>query len=101
MFSASLDTPVLSNRLFSLPSSPLLVGQDGLSDPRGRKSAILSIHKPGFVFGDRRDATVQLLSEVYAQYGQDGILASLRKAFAPIRPIASHPAVAIGYNIAV
>jgi hypothetical protein len=65
------------------------------------RSAILSVHKPGFVFGNRRDARVQLLTELYAEYQQDALLSVIRKAFAPLRPIATHPAVAIGYNIAL
>ena len=65
------------------------------------KSAILSVQKSGFVFGDRRDARIQLLDQVYAEYQQDALLSVIRKAFAPLRPIASNAAVAIGYNIAL
>lgn len=65
------------------------------------KSAILSVQKGGFVFGDRRDARVQLLDQLYAEHQQDALLSVIRKDFKPIRPIASNAAVAIGYNIAV
>ena len=65
------------------------------------KSSILSVQKSGFVFGDRRDARIQLLDQVYAEYQQDALLSVIRKAFAPLRPIASNAAVAIGYNISI
>jgi HK97 family phage major capsid protein len=67
----------------------------------GGKSAIISVFKPGFVFGDRRDGRIQLLSELYAEYQQDALLSVIRKDFKPLRPIASHAAVAIGYDIAL
>jgi len=63
------------------------------------QSSVLSVQKSGFVFGDRRDARIQLLGEVYAEYQQDALLSVIRKAFAPLRPVASHAAVAIGYNL--
>jgi len=69
---------------------------DGVTTDR---SAILSVQKSGFVFGDRRDASIQLLTELYAEYQQDALLSVIRKTFAPWRPIASNAAVAIGYNI--
>lgn len=65
------------------------------------KSSILSVQKSGFVFGDRRDARVQLLDQIYAEYQQDALLSVIRKAFAPLRPIATNAAVAIGYNVAL
>lgn len=65
------------------------------------KSSILSVQKSGFVFGDRRDARIQLLGEIYAESQQDALLSVIRKAFAPVRPIASNAAVAIGYNLSV
>lgn len=64
-------------------------------------SSVLSVQKSGFVFGDRRDARIQLLGEVYAEYQQDALLSVIRKAFAPLRPIASNAAVAIGYNLSI
>ena len=65
------------------------------------KSSIMSVQKSGFVFGDRRDARIQLLGEIYAEYQQDALLSVIRKAFAPVRPIASNAAVAIGYNLSI
>ena len=64
-------------------------------------SAILSVQKSGFVFGDRRDARIQLLDQLYAEYQQDALLSVIRKAFAPLRPIATNASVALGYNIAL
>jgi HK97 family phage major capsid protein len=64
-------------------------------------SAVLSVQKSGFVFGDRRDASIQLLTEKYALSQQDALLSVIRKDFQPLRPIASNAAVAIGYNLLI
>ena len=76
-------------------------GVNGATTANNVKSAILSVQKSGFVFGDRRDARVQLLTELYAEYQQDALLSVIRKDFKPLRPIASNAAVAIGYNLAL
>ena len=74
-------------------------GENGAVSADNIKTAIMSVHKPGFVFGNRRDASIQLLTELYAKSQQDALLCVIRKDFQPVRPIASHAAVAIGYNI--
>jgi len=63
------------------------------------KSSILCVNRSGFIFGDRRDATVQILGELYAEYGQDAVLATLRKDFEPVFDITANALCAIGYNI--
>ena len=63
------------------------------------KTGLGCVHKPGFAFGDRRDVTMQVLTELYAEYQQDALLVTARKDFQPIRPIASHAAVAMGLDI--
>jgi len=75
-------------------------GVNGAVSADNIKSSILSVQKSGFVFGDRRDARIQLLSEKYAEEQQDALLSVIRKDFKALRPIASNAAVAIGYNIA-
>ncbi len=74
-------------------------GVNGAVSADNVKGAIACVQKSGFVFGDRRDATLQVLGELYAEYQQDALLVTMRKAFAPMRPIASNKAVALGYNI--
>lgn len=74
-------------------------GVNGAVSAENIKSSILSVYKPGFVFGDRRDASIQLLTELYAEYQQDALLCVIRKDFQPLRPIATNAAVAIGYNV--
>ncbi len=76
-------------------------GVNGAVSADNIKTSILSVQKSGFVFGDRRDARIQLLGEIYAEAQQDALLSVIRKAFAPLRPIASNAAVAIGYNVAL
>lgn len=74
-------------------------GVNGAVSADNIKTSILSVYKPGFVYGDRRDASIQLLTELYAAYQQDALLSVIRKDFQPLRPIATDAAVAIGYNI--
>lgn len=101
---------VLTGVLGYLAGSPIAVSEfcredlnasgayDGVTATQG---SILSIQKSGFVFGDRRDARIQLLDQLYAEYQQDALLCVIRKDFKPLRPIASNAAVAIGYNISL
>jgi len=71
---------------------------DGVTKTQG---SIICAHKPGFVYGDRRDVTLQVLNELYAEYQQDALLTTMRQDFQPVRPIATNAAVAIGYDIDV
>lgn len=63
------------------------------------KTGLACVHKPGFTFGDRRDVTMQVLTELYAEYQQDALLVTARKDFQPTRTISSNAAVAMGINI--
>jgi HK97 family phage major capsid protein len=64
------------------------------------KTEAITVFRPGWFQGERRGLTVQVLRELYAEYDQDAILVSLRRAFAPRFPIATEPLVAITYNLA-
>ena len=50
--------------------------------------------------GERRSQNIQVLRELYAEYDQDAILISLRRAFAARFPTATEPIVAVSYNVA-
>lgn len=99
---------ILTGQLGFLDGIPVLVSEfmrddlnsSGVNGASGNTLAALAcVHRPGFVFGDRRDTTVQVLRELYAEYDQDAVLVTSRQDFQPLRPIATHAAVAVGYNI--
>jgi HK97 family phage major capsid protein len=62
------------------------------------KTAALTVNTNCFVYGNRRALTLQMLRELYAEYDQDALAVSLRKAFAPIYPLATEKTVALTYN---
>jgi hypothetical protein len=62
------------------------------------ETVAISVYRPGFLRGSRRGVTVQVLRELYAEYDQDAIVASCRKAFVPRFP-STEKIVATTYNI--
>lgn len=64
------------------------------------RTEIITVYNRGFIVGERRSQNIQVLRELYAEYDQDAILISLRRAFAPRFPIATEPIVAVAYNVA-
>lgn len=103
---------ILTGQLGVLDGSPVLVsefmkenldetGVNGATAANNVKTSIVCVNRNGFVFGDRRDTTVQVLSELYAESDQDAILVTMRQDFQPVRAIASNALVAVGYNISL
>jgi len=72
--------------------------QDGVTTNR---TETLTVNRRGYLIGDRRETSIQVLRELYAEYDQDAILATIRKAFTPRFPSATETTVAITYNQAV
>jgi HK97 family phage major capsid protein len=63
------------------------------------RSIAITTNRRGFLVGNRRTVTVQLLTELYAEYDQDAITVSHRKAF--VKRYASADNVhAVTYNLA-
>lgn len=109
---AGPQATILTGQLGFLDGSPVLVsefmkenlnatGVNGAVSADNITSSIVYVHRPSMVYGDRRDTTVQVLSELYAESDQDAILVTMRQDFQPIRAIASNPAVAVGYNVSL
>ena len=57
------------------------------------------VHRPSFLFGDRRSITIQIGRELYMETGQDVIVATVRETFKPMQDETAEPIVALGYNI--
>jgi hypothetical protein len=64
------------------------------------RTEIVTVYNRGFIVGEKRGQNIQVLRELYAEYDQDAILISLRRAFAARFPTATEPIVAVSYNIA-
>jgi hypothetical protein len=69
---------------------------DGVTTTKG---GLLLVNKNGYVVGERRQASVQILRELYAESDQDAVITKERVAFSPTYPVASNSTVAFGYNI--
>lgn len=74
------------------------LGAAGVYAAASTKTVALTVYTKGFVRGVRRNTTVQLLKELYAEADQDGIIVTEREAFASRYP--GEPVVAASYNIA-
>jgi hypothetical protein len=99
---------ILTGELGKLDGAPLVVSEyvrqdlnasgvhDGVTATR---TVALTVHRGGFVVGQRRQLTVQVLRELYAESDQDAIIASFRRAFAARFP-STETTVALHYNVA-
>jgi HK97 family phage major capsid protein len=63
------------------------------------RSIAITVNRSSFLVGDRRGMTVQLLKELYAEFDQDAITVSIRKAFAA-RQVSTETVCAVTYNLA-
>lgn len=71
--------------------------QDGITET---KTVLPLVYRPGFMYGDRRSVTIQVLREMYAETDQDGIIATQRLDFEPLHDETTEYIVGLGYNIA-
>jgi HK97 family phage major capsid protein len=99
---------VLTGELGKVDNIPVLVSEyvrvdlnaSGVFDNVTKtKTEAITVYRNGWFQGERRGLTVQVLRELYAEYDQDAILVSLRRAFTPRFPVASEPIVALTYNL--
>ena len=63
----------------------------------GTKTITIVARRDAFMHGIRRNTTVQVLTELYAESDQDAVLVTTRQAFGPRWP--GEPAIAMGYNV--
>ena len=102
------NATILAGELGKVDGSPIIVSeymrndlnatgvQDGVTTNR---STALTVYTPGFVRGERRGITTQLLKELYAESDQDAVLVTQRSAFASRFP-ATEKTVGQAYNLA-
>jgi len=99
---------ILSGELGRADGAPILVSEYVRQDLNAtgvfdnvttNRSIILTVNKRGYVIGQRRGLTVQVLRELYAESDQDAVVVSWRKAFTPWYPAASQFLVGLTYNV--
>lgn len=64
------------------------------------RSTAITVHRGGFVQGERRGVTVKINEHSYDETDQDLLTASMRRAFEPLYPVATEGIVAQTYNTA-
>lgn len=100
---------IVTGELAKVDGSPIIVSEYVRTDMNAsgvydgattNRSAALTVHTRGFLIGERRGMTVQLLKELYAESDQDAIVATTRKAFSPRFTAATEKVIAVTYNLA-
>ncbi len=98
---------ILTGQIASVDGSPVIVSEyvsdfqnaSGVFDnSTTTQTSAITVHRGGFIRGQRRDMTVQTLHEVYAEADQDAVIASLRQAFTPLYPTTEN-VCALTYNL--
>ena len=64
------------------------------------KTVIYLANRRGHIWGNRSGFQTQVLRELYAESGQDALIATERKAFRDLHPIADNRTIELGFNIA-
>lgn len=101
------NATILAGELGKIDGIPIVVSEavrqdlnatgvyDGVTTNR---TETLTVNTKGYVVGERRGLTVQVLRELYAESDQDAIMVTTRKAFSPRFPSATEPTVSLTYN---
>lgn len=102
------NATILKGQLGAVDGSPVIVTEwarnnlnasgvyDGTTTSKG---GILTVNRNGYVIGERRVASVQLLKELYAESDQDALVVRERLVFKDTYPVASNATVYFGYNV--
>lgn len=104
------NATILKGQLGMVDGSPVIVtewarndldstGVNSATAANNIKGGILTVNRMGFVVGERRTASVQLLRELYAESDQDALVVRERVTFEDTYPIASNATVYFGYNV--
>jgi HK97 family phage major capsid protein len=101
---------ILTGELAKLDGIPIVVSEfvredlndAGVQDGQTETDTVLPlVYRPGFMYGDRRNVTMQVLREVYAEADQDAIIATQRLDFQAMHEVTTEFIVGLGYNITV
>ncbi len=98
---------VLAGELAKLDGIPIIVSEwvredldaTGLYVSGGTKTVLHLVYRDAFAVGVRRESSIQLLVEKYADSDQDALITRERVCFVPIYPIASNKTTYCGVNI--
>lgn len=100
------NATILQGELAKVDNVPIVVSEYVKTDLNAtgvydgtttNRTEALTVHRGGYIVGNRRNVTQQTLRELYAEYDQDAILISTRKAFAGL--YGTQATVAIHYNV--
>jgi hypothetical protein len=101
---------ILTGELAKLDGIPIVVSEfvredlndAGVQDGMTETDTVLPlVYRPGFMYGDRRNVTMLVLREVYAEMDQDAIIATQRLDFQAMHEATTEFIVGLGYNITV
>lgn len=99
---------ILAGELGKVDGTPIIVSEYMRTDLNASgvydgttttETTALTVNRRGFIRGERRGMTLQWLRELYAEYDQDALVASVRQAFEQVYPIATQGTAAITYNV--
>lgn len=102
------NATIVAGELGKVDNVPVIVSESARTDLNATgvydnvtttKTSAVTVYRPGFVIGERRGLTVEILRELYSEADQDAIKISVRRAFAPLQPIATEKIVAQTYNL--
>lgn len=101
------NATIVTGELAKVDNVPIVISEyaradlnaTGVFDNTTRdRTVALTVNRRGYVVGERRGLTLQLLKEVYAEEDQDALLLTLRRAFQARYPT-TEPLVAAQYNL--
>lgn len=98
---------ILAGQLGSIQSIPIIVSEyvredlnaSGIYENAQTRTALYLVNRNAFAIGEKRRPTAELLTELYAIYGQNAMLITERLDFQPFFPIASNRAINLGINV--
>lgn len=98
---------ILSGELAKFDGSPIITSEwiredlnsSGVYASGQTKTVAYLVNRKGFVTGVRRDANIQLLTELYAASDQDALKVRERVTFSPVYSLASNKTLMLGQNI--
>lgn len=98
---------ILSGELAKVDGIPIIVSEwiredlnsAGIYPAAGQSKTVTHlVNRDGFIIGERRNASVQLLKELYAESDQDALVCRERFAFRETYPLATNPTIRNGLN---
>jgi HK97 family phage major capsid protein len=89
---------ILTGELGQVDAVPVIVSEAVRTDLNAtgvfdnvttNRTAAITVYRPGWVTGERRGLTIEILRELYSEFDQDAVKISVRRAFVPVQPAAT------------